>query len=209
MNADWIDVSMPLHEGMTRWPGDPAFEIVPCGRIAEGTGANTSQMTLSTHAGTHVDAPWHFVESGKRVHELDQALFFGEARVVDVPDTATVTADDLGKEPLPARMLVRTRNSAAPLDAPFNERYTALDPSAAQRLVDEGVRLVGVDYLSVAPFHEPALSLIHRILLENDILVVEGLRLAAAAPGPCRFVVLPMPVAEADGAPCRAFLRPA
>ena len=205
MTMKWHDVSIPFRVGMTVWPNDPPFGFSARMQIAEGDGCNTSVALLSTHAGTHVDAPWHFEESGKRLHELDASVFFGEALLVDLPAVDIIQAKDLGTDPLPPRILFKTRNSAIPVDAPFQPNYVGLDVDAAQRLVDEGVRLVGIDYLSVAPYKQPGQETHHR-LLAHDVLVIEGLRLHGFPGGVYTFVALPLPLVGSDGAPCRAFL---
>ncbi len=206
MTTEWRDVSMPLRAGMTVWPGDPPFEMLPDSRIAAGATCNTSLLRLATHTGTHVDAPWHFEETGKKLHEVDPAVYFGKALLIDLPDVPLIRAGDLPSERLPSRVLFQTGNSNIPIDAPFTKDYAALDDGAAARLVADGVRLVGVDYLSVAPFKQPGQPT-HHLLLRNDVLVVEGLRLGGLAPGLYEFVVLPLPVFDGDGAPCRAFVR--
>jgi arylformamidase len=189
---------------MTVWPGDPAFGFSPEARIASGAICNTSRITMSSHTGTHVDAPWHFEPNGKKVHELDPALFFGEALLIDAGGISIVHAADLGSEKLPRRLLIKSLNSRRPHDAPFTEAFVAVAPDAAQRMVDEGVRMIGVDYLSVAPFHDSETP--HHILLQHDVFVVEGLRLDQIPPGRCEFVVLPLLLEGADGAPARAFV---
>jgi len=194
-----------MQPSMTVWPGDPAFAFEPDGRIEEGAGCNVSAISMSTHTGTHCDAPWHFEPDGKKLHEVDTSVFFGDALVVHVPHADIVRADDLPAEKLPPRVLFKTRNSDYPFDGPFLKSYVALDPSAAQRCVDDGVKLVGVDYLSVAPFKQPGQPT-HHILLQADVFVVEGLLLDGIPPGTHPFVVLPMHVVNADGGPCRAFI---
>ena len=200
----WIDVSISLREGMVVWPGDTPFAFMPDSRIADGASCNTSVVTTPTHAGTHCDAPWHFEDEGKRLHEVDPAVFFGEAEVIHLPDLAVITAADLPARKLPQRVLFKTSNSDYDEALPFNTKFVALDLSAAERLVADGVRLVGVDYLSVAPYKNSGPT--HHALLQNDVFVVEGLRLKAIPAGTCEFVVLPMPLHGADGAPCRAFV---
>lgn len=202
----WIDVTIPMHAGMAVWPGDPNFEAAPLQRIAAGDGCNTSMLHCCTHTGTHVDAPWHFEEDGKRLHEVDTEVFFGDALLIDLPDVDTIRARHLGHGPLPPRLLFKTRNSDFPADTAFRNDYVAIDEDAAQTLVDNGVRLVGVDYLSVAPFKQPGQPT-HHILLRNNVLVVEGLRLGGLCAGYCEFAVLPMALRDMDGAPCRAFVR--
>lgn len=204
MALQWTDLTIPMRNGMTVWPGDTPFSMAPEARIADGSEVNVSKLTLTTHAGTHVDAPWHFDDQGKKLDEISPDVFFGEAGVVEAMNVDVVSAADLGPSPLPSRLLVKTRNGAIPVNAPFREDFVALDPSAAQRCVDEGVRLVGVDYLSVAPYQQPGQPT-HHILLQNDVLIVEGLLLRKLSPGRCQFVALPLNLTGADGSPCRAF----
>lgn len=200
----WIDVSTPLRAEMAVWPGDTPFAFSEASRIAAGAMCNVSALTMSTHAGTHIDAPWHFEDDGKTVLEIDPDIFFGPATVIDLSGRSAISADDLGDEALPERVLIRTDNSKLSLAGAFREDYVAVMPDAAQRMVDDGVRLVGVDYLSVAPYDQPDAT--HHVLLQNEVLIVEGLRLGACPIGTHEFVVLPLPVEGADGAPCRAFL---
>lgn len=202
----WIDVTIPMHAGMLVWPGDPDFEITPLQRIDAGDACNTSILRCCTHTGTHADAPWHFDVGGKRLDEVDAQIFFGEALLIDLPDVDTIRAQHLGPGPLPPRVLFKTRNSERSADEPFRHDYVALNEDAAQRLVDDHVRLVGVDYLSVAPFQQSGQAT-HHILLRNEVFVIEGLRLGGLRAGVCEFVVLPMALRNMDGAPCRAFVR--
>lgn len=205
MNVRYYDVSIPLRVGMTVWPGDAAFEFSPRTRISEEGNCNTSWMGLSTHTGTHIDAPWHFEDNGSRLDQIDTSLFFGEALLLDIPDGDTIRAKDLGSTRLPARVLFKSRNSEYPADGPFRQDFVALAADAAQRLVDDGVKLVGVDYLSVAPFRQSGQDT-HHILLGNNVVVVEGLCLKGFSTSCYEFIVLPLALLGADGAPCRAFI---
>lgn len=205
MNMRWYDITLPLREGMAVWPGDPPFRFMPAERIAAGASCNTSRVDIATHCGTHIDAPWHFEEDGERLDEVDTALFFGEAQLIEVDTPGEVCADDLGPAPLLPRVLVKTRNSDFPVDEVFRTDYAAFSADAAQRLVDEGVKLVGIDYLSVAPYQQPG-QVTHHTLLGHGVVAVEGLRLKGFAPGRYWCTILPLALAGADGAPCRAFL---
>ena len=200
----WHDVSLPMAPGMAVWPGDPPFELLPDSRIASGDSCNTSFLRMSTHTGTHCDAPWHFEEGGKRLHEVDTSLFFGTALLLDMRGVDRIRAADLPEARLPRRVLFRTSNSERPPDAPFFDDFVAIEEDAAARLVSDGVRLAGIDYLSIAPRGRSGPT--HHVLLQNEVFVVEGLRLGSFAAGYYEFVVLPLPLRGADGAPCRAFL---
>jgi arylformamidase len=207
MTIQWRDVTIPMRPGMTPWPGDPIFEFEPVARIAEGHTCNLSRISMCTHTGTHLDAPWHFDDNGLKIHEIDQSLFFGEALLVDALDENEVSMETLGPSPLPERIVVRTRSSEFSDEpgAPFRTDFVGISAEAARRVVNEGTRLVGVDYLSVAPYKQKNHET-HRILLENGVVVVEGLRLKGLPKGSCLFTMLPLNIVASDGAPCRAFV---
>lgn len=208
MGIHFVDVTIPLRNGVTVWPDDPDFQLEPISRIAQGDDCNVSQVHMSCHCGTHIDAPWHYESGGLTVEQLDPELFFGEALIIEVPAARMVLPEHLGEAPLPRRVLVKTTNSGFPEGAEFMPDYVALSAAAADRLVAEGVRLVGIDYLSVAPYQQAG-DETHHTLLRNGVVVVEGLRLAGCRAGICRFTVLPLALVGADGAPCRAFVEEA
>ncbi len=205
MGTKWIDVSMPMKVGMTVWPDDVPFLFSEKSRISKGGASNTSALTMSTHTGTHVDAPWHFEEDGKTIDEIEPSIWFGQALLMEITGADIITSDDLGGAPLPPRVVFKTDNSDISPDSPFQKDFVALDVSAAQRLVEDGVKLVGIDYLSIDTFDQEDHSA-HHTLLRNGIVVVEGLRLGGIAPGMYRFITLCLPIKGGDGAPCRAFL---
>lgn len=205
MTMDWHDVSIPLRPDMTLWPGDPPFVFEAAARMREGRSCNVSQISMSTHTGTHCDAPWHFVDHGATLDQVDTRLFFGPARVLSLPNVSMIGAADLPAEPLPERVLFKTRNSDLPMDGVFHPDFVALERDAAERLVSDGVRLVGIDYLSISPKGNS--GPVHKALLGAGIFVLEGLRLADVPPGTHEFIVFPLPIAGADGAPCRAFIH--
>jgi len=205
MSGKWIDVSMVLKPGMTVWPGDPPFMLEPAARL-EPDGCNTSQISMCTHTGTHLDAAYHYLEDGKQTHEFDMSLFFGEALVYHYVGDRAIGEHELPESALAPRLLIRTRNSDTTEDGLFREDYVALDVSAAKKLVRKGVRLIGIDSLSIATLDDHD-GCTHRVLLEAGIVIVEGLRLGAIPPGMHEFIVLPLALAGTDGAPCRAFVR--
>lgn len=204
MAIRWRDVTIPMKEGMAVWPGDAPFICEAKARMSMGDECNISWVSMGVHTGTHIDAPWHFEDDGKRTDQIDTSLFFGPALILDLPEADVITPNLLPDE-LPARVLFKTRNSQFRADGPFRGDYTALHDAAAQKLVDSGVRLVGIDYLSVGPYQQPGQTTHHR-LLRNDVLVVEGLRLAGLSQGMYQFTVLPLALMGVDGSPCRAFV---
>lgn len=196
MNA-WIDISVPLVPGMPQWPGDPAFTTWRVCELEEG--ANVTALSMCAHTGTHVDAPLHYFAGAPSVDEAPLDVLTGPAVV------ASLDGDWHGAE----RILFRTANSEAEWWVqPFRDDFAALTTEFAQRLVAEGVRLVGMDYLSVGRNSEEG-SEVHRILLGAGIWLLEGLNLCSIAPGDYELVCLPLRLVGADGAPARAIVRPA
>ena len=192
------DVSVPLRTGMVVYPGDPEFSIERAMSLAAGDLANVSRMDLGVHTGTHVDAPVHFFDGASAVEALDLDVLVGPAVVVEVPGSGDIGPDAVvdGAE----RILFKTRNSAAWADDAFYEDYASISPQAATRLVEAGVRLVGVDYLSVGGVET------HQTLLRAGLIAVEGLDLRGIEPGTYTLVCLPLKLDGSDGAPARAIL---
>jgi arylformamidase len=202
------DISVPLSPHLVCYPGDPQVEITSVADIAQGDVANVSRLTLSSHSGTHLDAPRHFFSHGAAIDALDVGRFLGPARVCALPNTTPITADDLRPLPLAGvkRLLFHTVNSTLWDLQVFCPDYVALTTSAAQLLVDIGVQLVGIDYLSVDAFARQDFP-VHRLLLGADVLILEGLDLRAVPSGDYELLVLPLLLHNGDGAPARAILR--
>jgi arylformamidase len=201
----WIDVSLPLRTGMAGWPGDPEVTIERVEEIGKGGEANLSRMTLGLHAGTHIDAPLHFLENGAPIDSLPADTLVGPARVIAV-DEPVVTAEELrGRNVREGeRVLFRTRNSRFP--GRYAPDLVGLDPEAAVFLAASRVRAVGIDGLSISRAGSEAE--VHQALLGAGIWVVEGLDLSAVAPGDYELICLPLLIPGAEAAPARAFLRP-
>ena len=202
------DVTMPLSASLPCYPGDPSVEVVPVAQLAQGDTANVSRVTLSSHSGTHFDAPRHFFEYGATIDALDPDLLVGSARVCVVTGPGHITADDLRDLHLDGvrRVLFKTRNSALWGTPGFQSDYVALTASAAHLLRELGVRLVGIDYLSVDAFAAQDFP-VHRILLGAGILILEGLDFRAVSPGVYELMALPLLLQGGDGAPARVLLR--
>ncbi len=204
-----LDVSLRLSPELPCYPGNPAFELQPVKRIARGDSSNVSALKLGTHTGTHVDAPRHFLDDGTGADELPLDVLVGAARVVSFPRIGAVTASQLQDVDLRGvtRLLIRTDNSAGwAAGSPFNANFVYLADDGARLLVERGIRLVGVDYLSVERFKAPGAPT-HHVLLGNGVVVVEGLDLSAAPPGDYELLCLPLKIAGGDGAPARVLLR--
>lgn len=203
-----LDVSVALAAGMPAYPGNPDFELQPIKRIAEGGSSNNSRLVLGTHTGTHVDAPRHFFDGGAGADELALDLLLGRARVVEIQKRGGIVAQDLEAAGLreDLRVLFKTPNSALWNSPGFHEEYTHLTESAARYLVDQGVKVVGIDYLSVEQFKKAGAPA-HRALLSEGVIIIEGLNLAEAEPGMYELYCLPLRIVGGDGAPARVVLK--
>jgi arylformamidase len=206
----WIDVSVPISDGMLHWPDNPPVSLRRVMAIERGDGANVSALSLGVHTGTHVDAPVHFLPTGRDVRSLDLTTAIGPARVVAISDPVAVKREELeAARPQPGeRLLLKTVNSSRRwYEEAFREEFVYVSADAARYLVECGVALVGVDYLSVGGFRVDG-EATHHALLEAGVLVVEGLDLVDVEPGRYELLCLPLPLAGSDGAPARAVLRP-
>lgn len=202
----WIDATRPIYPGMPVWPGDHAVEVHPSARISAGDGYNLSCWVLSNHVGTHVDPPLHFIANGAPVTEMSLDVLCGPCRVLDLYYlTGHVDASDLAGAGTSTRLLLKTRNSFSD-PAVFHEDFLALSLSAANHLVDTGVRLIGVDGPSIEPYHS-AEHPIHEAILGAGIAVIEGLDLSSVEAGDYELVCAPLPWRDGDGSPCRVILR--
>ena len=203
------DISVLVGEGFPVWPGDPPVQIELASSIARGDSYNLSRMhSVGLHTGTHIDAPSHFIAQGNHLEQVPLEALIGPARVCSFPQVGSVTRADLAKAELAGceRVLLKTRNSQEHwARQPFKTDYVALAPDGAQYLADLGVRLVGIDYLSVGDYKATPPDT-HLILLGRGIAVLEGLDLSRIEPGDYQLVALPWRVAAVDGAPARAIL---
>jgi arylformamidase len=197
------DISVPVHPGMHIYPGDPTVRLERHESIAEGAPANVSKLELGVHSGTHVDAPVHFIDGAAGTESLALDVLVGPVVVVDATniggqlDEAGLTSLAL---PDAERLLLKTSNSALWDEPRFAEDFVCLTGSGARYLLDRGVRLVGIDYLSIGD--EDA----HRELLGAGVVALEGLDLRDVEPGSYELVCLPLRLEGSDGAPARAIL---
>jgi arylformamidase len=204
------DITLTISPDLVVWPDDSPVELSRDSAIAQGDQANVTKLGMSVHTGTHIDAPCHFIDGAESVEEIPIGLLTGRAYVLHVDDEVDLITKDLLENshipPRTKRVLFRTRNSHH-WNSPhteFDRNYVAVDPEAAAYLIQRGVKLIGVDYLSVAPFHDTSPT--HITLLEAGIVVVEGLNLGEVSQGRYTLYCLPLKIAGADGAPARAIL---
>ena len=202
---NYIDITTPISDQMVHWPDNAPVHLRLTRSFAYGDPANVSEISMSVHTATHVDAPRHFIKDGPDVTTLDLNTLLGPCRVVRIHDPRLITLAEVEPlDPQPGqRILFRTRNSDADwTHQPFNPDFVKLDFPAAQFLQQRGVVCVGVDYISVGG------SDTHHALLDHHITVIEALALGNVEPGDYELICLPLRIVGADGAPCRALLRP-
>ena len=203
-----IDVSVPLDATLPTYPNNTPFSLEPIKRLAQGASSNVSTLHMSAHTGTHVDAPRHFFDDRPGTEALPLELLIGRARVIEVTSRAGIVAGDLSHINLSedVRLLIKTHNSRLWGSPEFHPDYVGVTESAARHLVDHGIKVLGVDYLSVEKFHTQGAPA-HHVLLGAGTIVIEGLNLAEVEPGFYELICLPLRIVGADGAPARVVLR--
>lgn len=206
----WIDVSIPISSDLPVWPGDPAPQVTWLSQIISGEGINLSKIEMSLHSGTHIDAPSHFIEGGQSIDEIPLDLLIGEVQVIKVPTELNIIKDSflntLNYE-IPEIIFFKTNNSFMHYlhEKRFIKDFVGIDRSGAKWLVDHKVKVVGIDYLSVAPYWDAAET--HRILLEANVIIVEGLDLSRIQEGSYRFICLPINIKGREAAPVRVVVQ--
>ncbi|MFC0561340.1 arylformamidase [Halalkalibacter alkalisediminis] len=206
-NKSWIDVSQPLHDKLAHWPGDTPFHYEVTYSKEQTGSVNIGQMTMSVHSGTHVDAPFHFLNDGAKILDLDINVFIGEARVIDLSafekiDHAALSQFDLDGV---TRLLIKTAVPNQPDRFPESIPYVTADGAAY--LQEKGVRLIGVDVPSVDALDSKELEG-HHALFKHQIHILENLMLDRVEEGDYELIALPLPLKDADGSPVRAVIRP-
>jgi arylformamidase len=204
------DISLTVQPDLPTWPGDPPIVVDRFMKKEQGASSNVTRISMCAHTGTHVDAPYHFLGGeAATIEQIALKTLTGRVYVLEMLSDDLITAKALEKADIPPRtrrLIFKTRNSALwsnPSHA-FRTDFVALSPDGAQFLVERGVKLVGVDYLSVAPYDDPTPT--HEILLKAGVVVIEGLNLSEVSQGRYSLYCLPLKLAGSDGAPARAIL---
>ena len=204
------DITVGISPDMPIYKGDPGVEINSFKSIASGSSANVSQISFGVHSGTHVDAPNHFIDGARRVDALDPEKLMGRCRVIGVPeDVVAIGPEHVGELDGIQRVLFKSRNSAfwnTPEDG-FRSDFSYLVPETAELLVEKGVVLVGIDYLSIEKSGSPGHP-VHKTLLGSEVVILEGADLREVEPGDYEIICLPLKYhgGNGDGAPARTFL---
>lgn len=196
---------------MPTWPGSVGFKLWQESHLDKGDPCNVSAMQLDVHVGTHIDAPWHFLQDGSSGDSIPLERFVGDAYVAHLPAAKSIGAVELASIPMPkgtTRLLLKTSNSELWKNDTheFTKDFVAITADGAQWIVDNGIQTIGVDYLSVQHFHDDSTT--HKVLLSAKTAIIEGLNLSGAAEGTYELICLPLKLIATDGAPARAILRP-
>ncbi len=201
------DISLSLSAHTVRWATAQPFELIERKRMQRGDANNSSSVHTSVHAGTHVDAPFHFLADGATIESLPLETFIGPARVCAIEPGSRITARDIASAALQGetRILFKTRNSALLRKRDYDPSFAPFSVDGAKALVDLGARLVGLDYLSAAAADEQVP--VHRAFLDHGVILLEGIDLSDVPPGRYELICFPVKIAGSDGAPCRAVLR--
>lgn len=203
------DISVPVYTKIPLWPGVASPRFKKNKSIGKGDDVNDTSLEMNLHTGTHVDAPRHFSGTGKSIDQLPLETFIGPAFVAHLPRVKKITAKDLDTLRLPpgvTRLLFRTSNSLlwTKKTLRFKKEYVGLTTDAARWLVQHHIKLVGVDYVSVATFDEAAP--VHKILLSKNVVLLEGINLAGVKQGTYQLICLPVNISDAEASPVRAIL---
>ncbi len=202
------DISLPLSEGIPCFPGDPKFRMSSHFLIKKGDPFNLAALSLCTHTGTHIDPPAHYIDGGTTVDELPLELFIGPCVVLDLRGLEKI--DKKALEPMVShenqRVLFKTDNTSLLTKGSFSEKYVYLTEDGAEFLVSKGIKLVGIDYLSIEKFMNPGAP-VHNILLSAGIVILEGANLMNVPAGEYEIICLPICIKGGDGAPARVILR--
>ena len=204
------DVTLPISRDMPVWPGDPSIILEQVSSMDAGAHDNVSRLACGVHTGTHVDAPHHFLNDGRTVESLSLELLVGPAILVQVPEQVKIVdAGVLEQAAIPSgteRLLLKTRNSRLweRAEREFFSGFVGISVDGAKWLVQHNIKLIGIDYLSIAPYKQSLPT--HRVLLEAGVIIVEGMDLSAISPGAYTLYCLPLKLVGSDGAPARVIL---
>jgi len=216
----WLDITVTMRDGMVHWPNDPECRVslhvklgdpMP-GQPGKTIPCNLTEISLSAHTGTHMDAPRHFVRDGRTMESMPLDAVIGPCRVIELKHRSAITVEELKPHKLKRgeRVLFKTRNSTRSWrlakTSTFDENFIYIPADTARYLVERGVMTVGVDYLSVGGWQKDGVEC-HQIMLGAEIWIIEGLDLSKIKPGLYDLICLPLKILGADGAPARAVLR--
>ena len=200
------DISLPLHDAHPPWPGDPPFSRTPLAQTTQGDPCNTSELRLSTHFATHLDAPYHFIPDGPRMDQINLDPLLGPALLHETDAAPLIEPHHLPPLEGVERILFKTANTKRIADTVFHTDYIALSPETARCLTQAGVKLIGIHYFSVEPYQSADFA-VHHELCGKGVIILEGIDVREVPPGWYELIALPLRIQAGDGSPCRALLR--
>lgn len=204
------DISLPISNNLPVWPGDPRVILKMTSSIAGGDQCNITKIQMGVHTGTHIDAPYHFLRDGVATDAIPIETFIGPCLVIEIDSEVIIEKKDLQKYDMNgySRIIIKTRNSEMWTNniSSFEKNFVALGIDAAQYLVAMGTILVGIDYLSIESFHSEG-SPVHKLLLRNNISILEGLNLSGVKAGLYGLICIPLKLQNCEGAPARVLLQ--
>ncbi len=204
-----VDISAPMNADTTVWPEDVPIRVETLSSRQQGDEFHISKFTLGSHSGTHIDAPFHFLESGRKLSEIPLSQLILPVKVVQYDEKEHITREFVRSLPLKnvAGVLFKTSNSRwwENPSEPFHEDFIALTPPAATELAGSGLKLIGIDYFSIEPLDSEN-YIVHQTLLQKNIVILENANLSAVVPEDYQLICLPLKLEVPDGAPVRAVL---
>jgi len=207
----WIDITIPLHHGMVHWPGEPV-QTKFLHHMDHGDPVNLSEISMNTHSGTHFDAPRHFYKDGITSDLMPLDMGIGLARVIEIQDRVSIKIKELEAHNIQPgeRLLFKTCNALKVVQTDnFFVDYVYFEIDAAHYLAGKGIRMVGMDYMSVGnKKDEINMFETHRAFLSKGVWILESLDLSTVKPGIYEFICLPIKIAQGEGGPCRAIIKP-
>ena len=209
--SEIIDISIPLSKKLPVWPNGFGINISSLATIGNNSDANVSRLDIDVHSGTHIDAPLHFIENGKTTNEINLDRLIGDCFLVELPkNLLTIQRTDLENLNIPnntTRLLLKTYNSFNNLwdNQTFDKEFCAISADAAEWLVEQKIDLIGIDYCSIQKFYDPPVT--HQIILNNNIIILEGLDLRNVGGGMYKLTCLPISILGIEGVPVRAILK--
>jgi len=204
----FTDISMTIENGMLSWPSDGPVRVEKVRSMDEGERLNLSRLDMSAHTGTHIDAPAHFIQDGSGIDSVSLDTLIGPAVVVHVPGVREIGAGELVAANIPPdtrRLLLKTDNGKLLGQKQFDRDFSFFTAQGAQHIIDSGVELVGIDYLSIAEFGSG--EAVHQAFLSEGIVIIEGVDLREVTPGLYNMIALPLKIGGCDGAPARVVLE--
>lgn len=205
----YYDLSANISEELVTFPGDPQYKAEDISSLEKGSQFHLSEIHLGNHTGTHIDFPAHVIKDGKTSNDFPIESLIGHGLIVEVPSTeSSITKEFVKKQPILANDFVffKTSNSKLSKTAKFTNNYVYIEPEAAEELLKKGVKIVGIDYISVDKYESEDLP-VHKSLLSNNVLIVEGLELNDVPVGRCKIYIMPMKINKMDGLPARVMAK--